>query len=375
MTTIRRAALQDLLGGRLVYRQLRPIDPSLPRFEDLAQALALPLKPHPRKGGDAYAKYIVALLAHCQASRKAQPLDALIYIGDTAFNDGRTFQTLCDAGALIGAALIVSEDLKAPPVLRTPMSNQSQLYFANRWRLIDRFENRLHKSAIPVSERTAVILDVDKTLIGARGRNDHLINQARLTAALTFAQNTLAEPALLDSFKICCRHLDQPVFHTFTGDNQDNVIYICLMAQSLALSIQSLQQDINQGTFRTIQDFIQWVTQHQSQLPSTLFRLHQEFKAAVEAGDPTPLKPFRYQEYVETLKQMQNPLTAKDQNTILNQQLSITGEVYDRADEWQKKGALLLGLSDKPDEACFPPDGSDPKQRPLHAIPLPVIKG
>jgi hypothetical protein len=39
---------------------------------------------------------------------------------------------------------------------------------------------------------------------------------------------------------------------------------------------------------------------------------------------------------------------------LLNQEILITEEVRQAALAWQRQGALLFGLSDKPDEAALP---------------------
>ncbi len=60
--------------------------------------------------------------------------------------------------------------------------------------------------------------------------------------------------------------------------------------------------------------------------------------------------------------------------TILSEEIVITQEVRAQALKWREQGALLFGLSDKPDEASIPPSdlarlGWQPLHRTItHAI-------
>ncbi len=53
---------------------------------------------------------------------------------------------------------------------------------------------------------------------------------------------------------------------------------------------------------------------------------------------------------------------------------AITREVAEAALELQARGALLMGLSDKPDEASFPPAGLAQRgYLPLHHVRMKVV--
>jgi hypothetical protein len=60
--------------------------------------------------------------------------------------------------------------------------------------------------------------------------------------------------------------------------------------------------------------------------------------------------------------------------TRLSQEIVITQEVRDRAIEWRTRGALLFGLSDKPDEASIPTTNlASQGYLPLHQIETHVV--
>jgi hypothetical protein len=44
----------------------------------------------------------------------------------------------------------------------------------------------------------------------------------------------------------------------------------------------------------------------------------------------------------------------KTVSELLSNEIVITQEIREAALRWKREGALLFGLSDKPDEACFP---------------------
>ena len=58
---------------------------------------------------------------------------------------------------------------------------------------------------------------------------------------------------------------------------------------------------------------------------------------------------------------------------ILREEIVITGEVWEFAAEAKARGALLFGLTDKPDEASLPPPGEPGP--PIHRARMKVLYG
>jgi hypothetical protein len=59
---------------------------------------------------------------------------------------------------------------------------------------------------------------------------------------------------------------------------------------------------------------------------------------------------------------------------LLAKEITITREVVDAARELRRCGALLFGLSDKPDEASLPrPELAQKGYLPLHRVKMKVI--
>ena len=59
---------------------------------------------------------------------------------------------------------------------------------------------------------------------------------------------------------------------------------------------------------------------------------------------------------------------------LLQEEITITEEVRRAALSWQERGALLFGLSDKPDEASIPDDELMSQGfRPIHRVETDVL--
>jgi hypothetical protein len=155
--------------------------------------------------------------------------------------------------------------------------------------------------------------------------------------------------------------LNQPEFHPFTTDNQDYLAYICLIlgssrssGQSEMYNLAKLTADVRSGRMKSFEQFIQEVDQRRGELPVRLAEIHAEIYAYIQAGDPTPFKAFRRNEYLTTIRRFGVLEDAAPVELMLAEEIVITQEVRAMAKEWRGRGALLFGLSDKPDEASIP---------------------
>ncbi len=143
-----------------------------------ARALGVTDATRPRKHEAAYAQTMAWYLRQARAlDRPAVALAELIYLGDTAMSDGNAFRNIRAAGGWRGWAFIGAERGEELAV-----SEKNGVYQANRWSALAEFAAWLLNQDAGLDERTAVILDIDKTALGARGRNDGAIDRARITA-------------------------------------------------------------------------------------------------------------------------------------------------------------------------------------------------
>lgn len=349
-----KAAISDFLEDFVVYRNLVPMDPRLPSLESLSSAINITNDRIPRKLESGYAQIMVEIL------REARTLDLpgaslrrLLYIGDTRMNDGKAFSNLCAAGRWRGLAFIVSERDEDERVEVEEQEGQT-FYSANRWSALRNLEGILNQRDFEVDEETVVVVDLDKTAIGARGRNDQVINNARVDAVRQTLVNLVGGEFSLPDFQQAYDLLNQPEYHPFTEDNQDYLAYVCLILSSDLWDLHGLAGEIQQEQIRSFSHFLDIVEQRKETLSEPLQVIHSEILTRTREGDPTPFKDFRRTEYLTTVERMGVLNDGAQVEDLLREEILITAEVKQVADLWASKGALLFGLSDKPDEASVP---------------------
>ena len=339
-----------------MYRNLKPADPSLPGLEDLRSSLGLPAGSTPRKSEGDYARVIVEFLRRAQEERGIPAsIKRLLFIGDTLLLDGTAFANVCLAARWPGLAFIGSETSMPPSAEVIPNQTGQWLYQANRWAALYDFREYATTRGFPVDESTAVIVDIDKTALGARGRNGHVIDGARVQAVQKTVAALLGTTFNLDTFRSDYDLLNQPEFHPFTTDNQDYLAYICLILGSGLYQQKTLVSDIRAKRLASFVEFLEKVETHIHDLPPELAAIHGDIYANVRRGDPTPFKSFRRNEYLTTIRCFGQLEDNTPLEVLLAQEILVTQEVRAVVLGWQKQGALLFGLSDKPDEAATPP--------------------
>jgi hypothetical protein len=371
-----RTSIHEFLGDFVVYRNLAPLDRRLPAPPALRAEVGLPEGITPRKSQPDYARVMTSLLQQARALETPNTLiERLVYVGDTRMNDGTAFANICHAGNWPGLAFIGAER-DEPARVEIAEQDSGTLYLANRWEALSDFEDFCRERGFPLDERTAVIVDLDKTALGARGRNDHVIDQARVAAVRRTVGDLLGEGFDPASFQAAYDRLNQPEFHPFTADNQDYLAYICLILGSGLYALESLVTDVCADRLRTFEQFMARVDTRAAELPNHLRSMHGGIYALVQQGDPTPFKAFRYNEYETTVGRMGQSDDDLPVTKLLQEEIVITQEVREIALAWRERGALLFGLSDKPDEASIPTDDLAAQgYQPIHRVETHAIGG
>jgi hypothetical protein len=212
-------------------------------------------------------------------------------------------------------------------------------------------------------------VDLDKTALGARGRNAHVIDRARVQAVRDTVANVVGPAFDQSAFRAAYDLLNQVEYHFFTADNQDYLAYICLILGSGLHTLAQVVADLRAGRLRSFAQFIEDVEQHADELTSELAGIHEDIFSKVRAGDPTPFKAFRYNEYLTTVGCMGQSSAEDSVSQLLEDEIVITQEVREMALRWKEHGALLFGLSDKPDEASLPsPELVAQGNLPIHRV-------
>ena len=359
-------SLYESLGDFIVYRNLVPADPRLPSVDDIRANLSLEARALPRKAEPLYGTVLAEMLRYGRRVELPRAsIERVVYIGDTRMNDGTAFRNLCAAGNWPGWAFIGADDLSSPPQREV----EASLYLANRWSALPDFLSFLEDQGFAVDEATAVVVDVDKTAIGARGRNDKVIDEARVEGVKRTVADLLGPRFDETAFRAAYEELNHSAYHAFTADNQDYLAYICLILGAGLWELEALISQVESGSMQRFLDFIAAVQGCRPELAHTgLTSIHDDVWQHVQAGDPTPFKAFRYNEYLTTAARF-GDLPGGSAEEILSQRITITEEVRAAATTLRERGCLLFGVSDKPDEASVPsPEQAEEGKKPLHRL-------
>lgn len=364
-----RTTVSEFLGDFIVYRNLVPFDSRLPSLSEISEPLGLLPGMIPRKTTFEYARVITYLVE--QARKLDNPgshINRIVFIGDTRLNDGTAFRNICHSGKWPGIAFIASEQ-KEPLDYKIDEQEAGTLFLANRWEALAEFNQFCQRRDFRIDEHSAVLIDLDKTTLGARGRNDRVIDQVRLEAAAQTVGSLLGEENDPERFQTAYLRLNQTEFHAFTQDNQDYLVYICLMIGISLFDLESLVVDVKSGKVATFDEFLINIGQRKDELPVKLQSIHDDLTSRVQQGDPTPFKEFRYMEYKTTTARMGQMDASTPVDELLAQEITITQEVRDAALAWRDQGALLFGISDKPDEASIPNAKQESEGcKPIHQV-------
>jgi hypothetical protein len=340
--------MADFLGDRVIYRNLNPTDSDLPKLAGIWQEIGLDSLRVPRKTEPVYAAAAIRFLQTAQKNRGLPPLQRIIFIGDTPMNDGTVARNLGDYLPMRG--FIAADRLAEQPSTRI----EDRLMLANRWQSLSHFLDWVQQEGLPFDERAALVIDLDKTTLGARGRNDKVIDRARVAAVRLTVEELLGGDFNEDAFREVYDRLNQLELHHFTRDNQDYLAYISLMVNGGIYPVDRLWTDLNDGSLAGFHQFVTICDAHQSQMSSGLLAAHREVTANMARQDPTPFKSFRYREFYTTVASMNVLPDDALETDVLAREIVITGEVADAADMLAALGVLTFGLSDKPDEASVP---------------------
>jgi len=372
------SSASEFLDGRIVYRNLRPADERLPILQEIAPCLGLPEGRVPRKHELDYARVVAYLL---QAARRLErpelagkPLKRLFFVGDSELLDGTAFDNLCEVQGWHGVGFIGSETSDPPASRTVSLASGRALYLANRWTGLQEFDRHCTPAGLPVDEQSAVVIDLDKTILGARGRNSQLIDRARSQAMEQTIADLLGKRFDSEAFYTVYRQFNQAAYHPFTSDNQDYLAYICLMVLTGAVQAPRLAESVASGELREFYQFAAQMDRLSVEMPVDIARVHSDVWKRVQEGDPTPFKAFRRHEYALTVSWMGHLPDSSSVEQLLSEEIVLTQEVRQMALHWQAQGALLFALSDKPDEASVPTKEQESQGfLPLHRKPTHVV--
>jgi hypothetical protein len=346
-------SIADLTENMVVYRDLQPCDARLPAIGELRDELGLPAELLPRKRDPQYARVLLALANRALALAGKGAAEALLVIGDTD-NDRR-----------LAAHLRETSRLPVPAFIGVDRLDEIKSYvyegdtvFANRWELLERWLQELDARSLPWPA-TVVLIDIDKTLLGPRGRNDGPVDESRADGAVQVAHELLGAALDETAFRQTYAELCRKEYHAMTLDNQDLTVYSSLLLASNTLSLAELRAGIESGE---LADFLRVLDVTRTNVPAALVELHTAIGRAYAAGDPTPFKQFRRAEYAAAVARMRDG------------RLALCREVVAIARKLLSRGALCMAASDKPSEASLPDaNQAAAGMLPLHQTPAVLL--
>lgn len=360
------ATLSEFLDDRIVYRDLQPIDRQYQGYVQCARDFGLDPASVPRKPDGSYSKVAVWITEHMQERRSDTEIEELLVIGDTQGTDGVSFEEMVDFALWRGACFICIEAPEEEPAL--VWDEKQQVATANRWHLLGEWLRQL-SDRFALDDRTAILIDIDKTALGACGRNSSVIDEGRFESLHRALEGQLISSGSFsfEEFRLVYDAVSRPEFFPLTGDNQDYIVYICLIVTTGIITLKEVGSLLAQSM--SFDQLVRWIsTQAENQFSMQMRQLHEQYQMCARNGDCTPFKQFRRQEFLNTVQHMgQLPADASPQDR-LQKELCITQEVRELSLYMRDRGCLLMSLSDKPNETAMPHPRWHKGIQPVHRV-------
>src|SRR5512137_1166592 len=122
-------SLYDFIGDLAVFRNLSPVDPQIPGYEQAWAEMGMPGPERPRKQDPDFARVLAWFLRRARALGGSRvELTELVYLGDTVLADANAFRNVRAAGGWRGWGFIGAEKGESLAV-----DIRDGVYTANRW--------------------------------------------------------------------------------------------------------------------------------------------------------------------------------------------------------------------------------------------------
>lgn len=370
MSVMGQIKLSDVYDDLVIYRNLEPLDKRIKGLRRAAGRMGVMNDSIPRKHDEDYAAATVWFIEEAQQLREVpKNIKELLVIGDSAYNDGHAFKNVRELSRWDGSCFIGAEAFGDKP--QGKLDEETNIYVANRWGALATWASWLVEQEYRLNEETAVIIDIDKTLFGARGRNDHMIDQARLQGIYRTLDSVLGNRFDKAAFERQYSELSEAKYNHITEDNLDYLVYACLVINATLIQFDELVGQVESGSIDNFPQFVRWVNSRMINGASAgekLRQVHESVMTGLHVGDPTPFKRLREQEFISTAALMGNAAKSSEVGDLLEDEIVITNEVIQISRWFKKRGCLLLCMSDKPSESACPEPQVMRDMIPLHRI-------
>ena len=327
----KRGKLTDIFGDFIIFRELNPVNKNLPQFERVKKALSL--EKLPRKKDKDYVKVLSYIFSFAGGYKR------IFYIGDTLMSDLSVINSFSRYTDFETFGIITREgELNG-------FEDRGNFVLNGKWKNLQNVFSFCEKNHFTISEDTVFIIDIDKTAIGARGRNDKAIDRARMDAIKALAGEIFGE-VNKEEFSMIYDVVNKKDFFYITEDNQDIVSIVSFLVYDGALSLEQL----GSGEFENTISLLSSVKPDNTKLEKYV----QTVLVNVEKGNPTAFPEFRKKEFEKTILRTDFLADETLPSKLLSEEILITGEVYDLALIAKEKGAFVFGVSDKPALSTMP---------------------
>ena len=359
--------LFDLFGDFVVFRNMKPVDDRVPPVSEVLTKLGLPPGRPPRKREPGYGRAAVWLLGKMHdLQHPGATIEELLFIGDTS-GDLKAFREISRAGDWKGAIFLGKDGTGK-------LSRTGEDVWKGDWAEISRWLDAVRAAGLSVGERTVAVIDIDKTAIGARGRNHAAIDKARMEAMRIVISEALGDSFDQAAFLRAYEEVNQSRYHDITEDNQDYIAYTCLVMSSGIISLEEIRAATLDSRFSSFRDFFEMVDEVMKLRPQDGLRaIHESVAVSLAAGDPTPFKAFRREELKQTVARMDMFPDGRPVEELLEEEICITGEVWEAGIALKERGVVLTSFSDKPDEASVPMQEENTGAKAVHEAVAKIV--
>lgn len=324
------ATLTEMFGEDFIFRNLDIVNRDFPRFKSIKETLGI--SGHPRKNSLDYARVIHYLI------KKVHPeFRVVLYFGDSNL-DRIAAQNL--AGIVEEKVLAFILNISAEPAVEN-----GSIHTYNRWDDIVYFIETVREY---LDDPCIALFDMDKTVIGAKGCNADPIDRARFEAVAAKVE---------EIFSGCRRETLRTLYHTVskmltavTDDNQDYIAFLTILVYGGVIDMQFLEECAISG--KKFDAIINSVTEEA--VPAELQPTVEEVRNSRLNKEQTVFKSFRRYERETTAAKFDLLKSEHDVNRVLEQEITVTREIFDVVRLFKERGFKPVCISDKPDETIFP---------------------
>jgi hypothetical protein len=331
----KRAKLNEIFNDYIVFRELNPIKKDLPGFKEIQKELNLNVLP--RKNTFEFALVLSYILD------KISRFKRVYYLGDTEGNDGNIIKNLASLNKYDVLGIITDNTLKIDNCGKNP-----PIILNTKW---ENLQGIVEKE-FNFSEDSVLIIDIDKTLIGARGRNEKAIDKARTDAIFEMLKG-INPQYRKSNFLNIYNKINTKNFMTFTGDNQDIVAITSIVIYLGEISFDEFEKGLKERKIINPTNFLMGLLKKglkNKNLEATVSGIVN----LLLKNNPTPFVEFRKKEFKATIDRMDFLSDHEDIDNLLNEEILITKEVFEVGKLAQLNSAYIFGLSDKPELATLP---------------------